>query len=1092
MYRFVGSKPWFAYLYWIAFALVVFGCIAAAPKQAASQIALPGAVQGYVAVSVASQDQIAAAAPTGRAAIAPGSTIYVPDIKVTARDVQTRVESAPVVTNAQGYFRTPTLSPGQYTICVSGTGFVAGCLDATVEVFSPVVTLGQIVPIRPDGNAIVGTATLSDHQTSCFFFRPSFSSLALTAKASLLTADNKPVAGPVKGNTSGQYVLPVPAGVGTGKLHVECDASVAETPVVSRLPFSEQNVTIGASVPRILSFDFSKGGSGIRRADPGDTVTVGVVAQDPDGNPLHYSWVDDSGRELGLPDAPTVQWPVLSANALNTLHVYVSNTKGGIATFARSLQSGPNENFFSGHVFNRQTKAAVAGATVKINGAEVTADAAGNFRLTTPDAPRFVLTVTHPSFALASLVLRNRVVGIQVALDQVQVSTVNGSTGGTINVPPGGGCECKCGSGGGDEGRFHILVEIPETRIDIRHDEEKTSGGGQCVPAGGGGVLSIGFQPGSFVTAGSTAYTGTVSVEAFQYDLTTPNPIPGDFGAVYQGKQVRMGTFGAFHLLPRDAQGQPLAMAAGKRASVSLPIQPNQRAVAPATIPLFHYDESTGLWIEDGTLTRSGDAYVGEVTHFSIFNADTVFPGGACVKVLLSGFTTPVTLDATYFDPSVGSFYHNGSSTSDATIGVERMTPNQNFTLSITDSGTPPVVVSVPLFSGPGLDPTSFPGGLDTDSVNFSHCNGPVQVGNNILPPTTPYFLGPVFGGTITDNSANYRAATNANPGGTRETLNKWKAANGFHTNGTLASGEASAIYFNNGDLKFGRDMHCRVTNNTPGAIACYVSNFGTVGTDDAPLALSQAEAYEASGQSAPQPAATVTMEYDPTAGGNAVQFWAYKGNGTYLAQPALDSQGPKPIPDICLACHQGTYSGTAGAKVSGGVFLPFDLDSFLDDTGAPFPDSAKVTPAVQQQFHLLNNMITGTNPPPGVTQLVQQLWYASATPTVPFTFNQGAAQLSGQPFIHQPGNIHHEPLYDSVVRIVCRTCHVALPGKEWNSFDQMTGAASFIHSLTCAPTLKMPHAEVPWRRFWLQSLSATLASELSFNQPTLNGCPPS
>ena len=110
----------------------------------------------------------------------------------------------------------------------------------------------------------------------------------------------------------------------------------------------------------------------------------------------------------------------------------------------------------------------------------------------------------------------------------------------------------------------------------------------------------------------------------------------------------------------------------------------------------------------------------------------------------------------------------------------------------------------------------------------------------------------------------------------------------------------------------------------------------------------------------------------------------------------------------------------------------------------------------------------------------------------MPFTFNQGAAQLPGQPFIHQPGNIHHEPLYDSVVKIVCRTCHVALSGREWNSFDQMSGEAGFIHSLACAPTLKMPHAEVPWRRFWQQNLSATLASELSFDQPTLNGCPPS
>jgi hypothetical protein len=1052
------NEPHRRLIAFVALTLMLVACLA---RLAEAQTPFPGAIHGYVAAVVA---------PTDRVAPAASSAIYVPDIQVIARNLESHVDSAPVVTNAQGYFRTPVVQPGRYQVCVSGRGFVASCLNTIIEVSRSVVTLGEFVPIRPDGAAIVGTAMLSDHRTPCFFFRPSFSQLALTAKASLLTADNKLVAGPVKGNSSGQYVLPVPSGVAGTKLRVECDSSVAETSIALRQPLTAQNATIAAGVPRILGFDFSKGNVGIRRADPGDSVTVSVLAEDPDGYPLHYSWADDSGRKLALPDAPTVQWPLLNAHTLNTLHVYVSNTKGGIATFARSLQSGPDQIFFSGRVFNRQTEAGVAGATVKLNGVAATADPSGNFRVAVKDAPKFVLNVTHPGYALASLVLTNHVVGIQVPLDAVQVAAVSATAGTTIRVQSGAGCNCQCEQNSGDT---------------------KTDNTDRCVPAKTG-ILSLGFQADSFVSGNGAAYTGPVSVETFQYDLTRPNPIPGDFGAVYQGKQVRLGTFGAFHLLPRDAQGQPLAMAPGKHASVSLPIQPGQRAAAPATIPLFHYDEDTGQWIEDGTLTRTGDAYVGVVTHFSVFNADTVFPGGACVKVLLSGFTMPVALDASYYDPSVGSFHHNGTSTSDTTIGVERMKPNQSFTLTITDSSTPtPVTVSVPLFSGPGLDPVQFPSGYDSDTVNFSHCNGPVQIANSQLPPTTPYFLGPVFGGTIVDNSAKYQAATDAQTGGTRDTLDHWKAANGFSTNGTPAPGEASALYFNNGDLKFGRDMHCRVTNNTPGAIACYVSNFGNVGTDDAPSALTDAENYEASNQSSPNPIATVTMEYDPTAGGSAVQFWAYKGDGSYLPQAQLDSQGPKPLPDICLACHQGTYSGTPGSKVSGAAFLAFDLDSFLDDTGTPFPSSVKVTAAVQQQFHQLNNIVAATNPPPGIGEL-QQLWYTSTTPSVPFTFNQGAAQLPGQPFLVQPGNIHHEPLYDSVVKVVCRTCHVALPGREWNAYAQMYGTngseAGFIQSLVCAPTLIMPHAEVPWQRFWQQNMAATLASELAFQPP---GCPP-
>jgi hypothetical protein len=1035
-----------------ALAALLLAIAALLAPQAAAQTPFPGSIHGYVAAVVTANDRVAVVA---------SRPIVVPDIRVVARNLETHVDSPPAVTNAEGYFRTPVVAPGRYQVCVSGRGFVASCLDSIVEVSRPVVTLGQFVPIRPEGAPIVGTALLSDHRTPCFFFRPSFSALALTAKVSLLTADNKLAAGPVQGNNAGQYVLPVPPGITGTKLHVECDSGVTETSVAPRLPFTTQNATIAAGMPRILAFDFTKNNTGIRRADPAESVTVTVLAEDPDGNALHYAWADDSGRRLALPDSPTVQWPLLDANVLNTLHVYVSNTKGGVATFARSLQSGPDQIFFSGRVFNRQTKAGVAGATVRLNGVTVTADGSGNFRVTVKDAAKFVLNATHPGYALSSLVLNSPVVGIQVPLDPAQVTAVSGTSGSTVSVQSGGGCNCQC--------------EQKDVKDD-RCNPDKT------------GILHVGFQAGSFVNAKGEPYAGAVSVEAFQYDLTTPNPIPGDFGAVYQGKQVRLGTFGAFHLLPRDAAGQPLVMAPGKHASVSLPIQPGQRAAAPATIPLFHYDENTGQWIEDGTLTRSGNNYVGVVTHFSVFNADTVFPGGACVKVLLSGFTMPVTLDAVYYDPSVGSFHHNGFSTSDTTVGVERMTANQSFTLTITDSASPtPANVSVPLFSGPGLDPVAFPSGYDTDP-NFSHCHGPVQVANNQLPPTTPYFLGPVFGGTIVDNSTNYRNATDAQIGGTRDTLNHWKNANGFNTNGAPAAGESSALYFNNGDLKFGRDMHCRVTNNTPGAIACYVSNFGVVGTDDAAAALSQAEAYEASHQVAPQPVATVTMEYDPTAGASKVQFWAYGPTGDYIQVASLDSQGPKPLPDICLACHQGTYAGTPGAKVNGAVFLAFDLDSFLDDTGTPFPTSAAVTAAVQQQFHQMNNNVAATSPPPGVTEL-QNLWYTSSTPSVPFTFNQGAAQLPGQPFIQQPGTIHHEPLYDSVVKVVCRTCHVALPGREWDTFAQMQGDAGFIQSLACAPTLMMPHAEVPWDRFWQQNMNATLASELLF---TGAGCPPS
>jgi hypothetical protein len=506
-----------------------------------------------------------------------------------------------------------------------------------------------------------------------------------------------------------------------------------------------------------------------------------------------------------------------------------------------------------------------------------------------------VLNVTKPGFALHSQVLNTLAVGIPVPLNPVQIATVNGGTGGVIGIGAGNGsaggngncgdCDCRCGLRRAgdhcDNDRDRVLVDTDNTRVIVerlRHHENEM-GCGKVDPAAAGN-LGVTFTAGSFVTASGASYTGQVSVEGFQYDFQN-KPIPGNYGGVYGGKPVRIASFGAFHLLPRDAAGNPLKMAPGKSAQVSVPIQTAQLTIAPATMPFFYYDEGSGLWQEEGTLTRNGDRYVGQIQHFSVFNADTTFTDGACVKVDLdSSFTLPVTLDAFYFDNGTNTFHHNGTSALQPVIGTERITPNQSFTLTITDSNPSHAPVSVALFFGPSLPSADWyqgQPGIDVDQVNFSHCNGPVQVYNQVIPSVEPYFLGQVFGPpSITDNSAAYQSATQAGPAQPRNTLNGWKTLNGFNTNGVIVpgSGEASGIYFNNGDLKFGRDMHCR-QNVATKAMACYVSNFGVVGTDDATLVVPQAEAYEAGGQGFTNPAvtlpgATVAMEYDPVKG---VQF---------------------------------------------------------------------------------------------------------------------------------------------------------------------------------------------------------------------------
>lgn len=1138
-----------------------------------------GSIKGYVATVLSPQIQIVERRVgrnqlTGPQSISLGQPIFLPDINVVARNERGGFVSATAVTNPEGYFLITGLPEGTYQLCVSGTGYISGCDSHNIGVGNPwPVVLDHILNIQPSGNPVAGTVWLADLATPCFWFRPALDPKPLIARVSLLDANKKVVAGPVTGNNLGQYVIPTSLPNGGGNLHAECDAGIADTAVPSQAGPLVQDVAINNHPPQILAMDFTQGSAGVRRVNPGDTVRVTVQVGDLDGDPLHYRWADDTGVSLGLPDAPSVDWKVVNAVTLNRLHVQVSDGRGGVATLTRALPSGPDSLLFAGRVFNRQTLTAVNNAVISLNNVTTKTDANGNFRISVPDAPNFVLNVNKPGFALSSQVLRTPATNIDIPFDVAQTSTINAARGGSIQLPPPG-CQCVCPShrGGHEEKEGDHDRDVDDRDKDDRDKDDRNRDNTRratCKGTTAGTGLSLQFPAGALVTTSGAAFSGNVSVEALQYDLNQTNPIPGDFGAIYQGKAVRMASFGAFHVAVRDAQGHSLKMAPNKKVSVTVPIQTAQLASAPAVIPFFRYDETKGTWLEDGILTRSGNHYVGHIAHFSAFNADTVFPGGACVKVVLDNtFTFPVTLSAVYLDPSSGTFNHNGTQSNDLVIGVERMTPNVNFNLTITDSNN--ATVSVPLFSGPGLDPIQFPGGLDTDQVNFSHCNGPVQISNNATPATKPYFLGEVFGGTITDTSAQYQQATQATPGGTRDTLDHWKNVNGFFNPPT---NEATATYFNNGDLKFGRDMHCRETNTTTHALACYVSNFGIVGTDDALAAVPAAEQYEASGQITPQPAATVCMEYDPTTPANAVQFWAYHGevlgspiniasisrsgnvvtvitqsaqslstgylvgiagvaggttsfngtfhvanfvdgthftysqtgpnesgtNGTgtaapgdgglYFHNPALDSQGPKTMPDICIGCHQGSYSGSTTTGVAGAVFLPFDLDSFKDDTNQFLP-AHPPSAAVQTQFHTLNNMIANTAPPSALSQLINQVWYANNTPSTPFTFNQGAQQLpatpAGSAFLDS-ANHNHDPLYDNVVKEVCRTCHVAINGLPWNRYDEMESLQTTIQTFACAPSMKMPNAEVPWINYWQNNRNATLDSELGFSG---NGCP--
>lgn len=91
---------------------------------------------------------------------------------------------------------------------------------------------------------------------------------------------------------------------------------------------------------------------------------------------------------------------------------------------------------------------------------------------------------------------------------------------------------------------------------------------------------------------------------------------------------VPIESLGALTIEFTDASGAPLNLASGQTATIRIPATPAAGATLPATFPLYHLNETTGRWTQEGTATlqtdpATGDLYYeGTVTHFSTWNAD--------------------------------------------------------------------------------------------------------------------------------------------------------------------------------------------------------------------------------------------------------------------------------------------------------------------------------------------------------------------------------------------------------------------------------------------------------------------------------------
>ncbi|RYY96641.1 MAG: carboxypeptidase regulatory-like domain-containing protein [Chitinophagaceae bacterium] len=150
--------------------------------------------------------------------------------------------------------------------------------------------------------------------------------------------------------------------------------------------------------------------------------------------------------------------------------------------------------------------------------------------------------------------------------------------------------------------------------------------------AGGSATLANGSKvtlPAGAVADAATGapYTGSVSVYAAYIDPSAPDigaTVPGSLMADDKdGRRVQLNSFGMMAVELEGSSGQKLQIRSGSAATLTFAIPAAAQASAPATIPLWYVDETTGIWKEQGTATKTGNQYTGTVSHFSFWNCDT-------------------------------------------------------------------------------------------------------------------------------------------------------------------------------------------------------------------------------------------------------------------------------------------------------------------------------------------------------------------------------------------------------------------------------------------------------------------------------------
>lgn len=1073
------------------------------PTAAQPRSNAPLFVRGYIAVTTGGNVDV----PRNLARL-PAHDVYVPDVKVFLRDLATGTDGASVQTDLSGRFTlrphnpNPNIpNPGRYRVCWTAPGFIDGCSKDIYSVSTKPLHVSK-VRIDPDRRyrttVVFGTVKMKDGSQPRML--DPLANVNAFATVHLLDKNGTILARAFV-NNFGEYVLPRVPVRQEIRLRTAIEGSQDEQRILpeanlDRAPFHPIHLLISNTPPRLEEIvPFDANGRRVKVGKPGDKVQLKARGADRDGDPLQFKWLISSGSgTLTMTNSAATEWKLPNAPGRYSVKVIAWDKKGGYATATQSLRVNTLGIPFTGRVAGTDTPV-ISGAEVEVNGRKTFTGAEGYFSINVRDAKRFVLSIRKAGYGLVSRVYDDAVTGGQWIMTKATVERVDPTR--KIDITDRRDKRNCPGSLASrldwrkyyplaqpqwQDGKGNVVQSFVKLELPLPSSSERP---GDCGPG-----VQIQIPANALRDERKRAPTGPVDISVATVDLRSPGQMPGDYTVRLASGATRvMQSYGAASI-DITSGSRRFNLRPGTYAKLTLPVDPSQIAAGgplPPTIPLLTYNERDGVWLEQGTATLVGNAYVANVKHFSTINVDLVKTNQSCVRVKsptlpasykleytipVGGGAAPIVrlVDIDNSSPSEHVIYNLPSNTNIVLVPI-RESNNIPFGTFVVNTGatqapTTPNLPVGPPYSACSTEVILTDLGIPDEPIagEFLHGLYSFEATNlDELDPNDPSDV--ALAAALDQATTNYYAQID--PRGKRLTLSDFKSTNGFPT------GEINVRFANSGDLGFGRDMHCtqKANPNIGGFdVACYVTNYGDITTPDTDDAIAAVAGVS--------PVATVAMEYSQieSAPGNqtefddpsrVVKFYVYNAAGTQLLKAAnLDAKGARPIPQLCMVCHNGEYPS---GPVTGGEppfndrddvklnsrFLPFDLHYY---TFAPAPnDKATQQPAFKQ----LNETIVQNTPPDAthIADIITQMYASGPTQDEDFI----VAGWNAQPI--------EQGMYRDVVGRTCRTCHAAnlFPTLQFDQASQAKDLLGSIESRVCTEHV-MPHAKVPHEIFWLST----------------------